>query len=160
MVEAGAGIGIILVAGGLILIAFEFVHPGMFIIIPGTVVAASGIVYIVDPGLLTTSIFGPLIVAAAAILSAILTLPIYARLGKVHAPMTTMLDSLKGETGLVIVPVIPDSMSGKVRIHSEVWSARSDRPIPAGARVLVTGGQGVSVWVRPVDDAAHTTESS
>ncbi|MHB8351679.1 MAG: NfeD family protein [Thermoplasmata archaeon] len=152
MVDIGSGVGVILVAGGIILIAIEFTHPGMFIIIPGTIVTASGFIYILDPGLLTASIFGPLIVAAVAILSALLTLPIYQRLGKIHPPMTTILDSLKGETGLVIVPIVPDSMSGKVRIHSEVWSARSEHAIPVGARVEVTGGQGVSVWVRPVEE--------
>ena len=152
MVDIGSGVGLVLVAGGIILIAFEFVHPGMFIVIPGTVVTASGLLYLLDPGLLTTSIFGPLLVAGVAILSALLTLPIYQRLGKVHVPMATVLDSLQGETGLVIVPVVPDSMSGKVRIHSEVWSARSDRSIPAGVRVQVVGGRGVSVWVKPVDE--------
>lgn len=151
MVDSGFAVGIVLIIGGLLLLALEIVHPGAFILIPGAVVLASGIMYLFAFPLLTGTIFGPLIIAAVAILGALVTIPYYQRIGATHRPMTTTPDSLTGEFGLVITAVLPDSMSGKVRIHSEIWSARSNTPIPAGTRVRVEGGQGVAVWVRPVE---------
>jgi membrane protein implicated in regulation of membrane protease activity len=144
-------IGLVLIITGLILIAIEIAHPGVFLVVPGTVVGVAGLLYTFVPMVLTASVFGPLIVAAAAILAGIITIPYYQRLGAIHRPLTTIPETLQGETGLVLAPVVPDSLRGKVRIRSEVWSARSDRPIPAGVRVRVLGGQGVSVIVEPVE---------
>lgn len=154
MVDSGFAVGIVLIIGGLILLALEIVHPGAFLLIPGAVVLTGGVLYLFAYPLLTSTIYGPLIVAAVAILAAFVTIPYYRHIGATHRPMTTTPDSLTGEVGMVITAVVPDSLSGKVRIHSEVWSARSDRPIPAGTRVRVEGGQGVAVWVRPVESSA------
>lgn len=148
MADSGFAIGLLLIVGGLILIAVEFAHPGAFLLIPGSVVLAGGIMYIFVPDFLTQTVFGPLIVALVALVAVFATLPYYRRMGAVHRPMSTTPDSLTGEWGVVVAPVVPDSMSGKVRIRSEVWSARSDRPIPVGSRVRVRGGEGVSVWVQ------------
>jgi inner membrane protein len=151
VVDSGVSVGLVLIIGGLILIAIEFVHPGAFLLIPGSVVLVGGLMYIFAYPVLTATVYGPLIVAAVAIIAVLGTLPYYRRIGAIHRPMSTTPESLAGEVGVVIVPVVPDSLRGKVRVQSEVWSARSDRPIPAGTHVRVQGGQGVSVWVLPVD---------
>jgi inner membrane protein len=145
--------GIVLIAAGIFIIALEIVHPGIFLLIPGTIVLVAGILYTFVPDFLFGTIFGPLIVALAAIVATIATLPYYQRLGKGHRPLVTTPDSLTGEIGVVVVPVVPDSMKGKVRVRSEIWSARADIAIPEGARVRVRGGQGVSVWVEPFDQS-------
>ena len=152
VVEVSA-VGLILIIGGLIVIAFEFVHPGAFLLIPGTVVLASGVIFLVAPAALSSSPIGPLVVALVAVAAALITIPWYRRMGAVHRPMTTTPESLTGERGLVIAPVVPDQLSGKVRIHSEVWSARSDLAIPSGTRVRVVAGEGVCVIVAPVESA-------
>jgi inner membrane protein len=151
VVEPNAAIGIVLLAVGILLIAFEFVHPGVFLLIPGTVVLVGGLMYLFAYTLLTASVYGPLIVTAVAIASIFVTLPLYQRLGKIHRPLSTIPDSLTGEVGVVVAPVVPDSMRGKVRLRSEIWSARSKTAIPEGTRVRVQGGEGVSVWVEPVE---------
>jgi inner membrane protein len=151
--------GLLLIAGGLIIIAFEVVHPGAFLLIPGTIILVAGVLYTFVPDFLTGTIFGPLIVAAAAIIAGLVTIPYYMRLGRVHRPMTTTPESLEGELGVVISPVIPDSMRGKVRVRSEVWSARSEHPISVGTRVKVRGGQGVSVWVEPEEGSSVPTRT-
>jgi membrane protein implicated in regulation of membrane protease activity len=157
-VSDSSTIGFILIIGGLILIAIEFVHPGAFLLIPGTVVLAGGAMYLVAPGFLTGTIYGPLIVAVVAVAAMFATIPYYRRMGAIHRPMSTTPDSLTGESGVVVTAVVPDSMRGKVRVHSEVWSARSDRPIPVGTRVRVQGGEGVSVWVQPLEaDASRSS---
>ena len=157
MVDAGLSVGLILIIGGLILIAVEFVHPGAFLLIPGSVVLAGGLMYLFAYPLLTTTIYGPLIVAAVAVVAVFATLPYYRRIGAIHRPMSTTPDSLTGETGVVVAAVVPDTMQGKVRLQSEIWSARSDRPIPIGTRIRVRGGQGVSVWVEPVEPAPEVS---
>lgn len=144
-------VGILLIIVGLILIALEMVHPGAFLLVPGTIVLAAGIIFLVAPDDLTMSPIGPLIIAVVAILAGLITIPWYQRMGRIHRPMSTTPDSLTGEQGTVIAPVVPNQLSGKVRVRSEIWSARSDRPIPAGTQVRVQGGEGVAVWVLPLD---------
>lgn len=144
-------IGVTLVILGLILFLVEVIHPGAFLLIPGTILLAGGIIYILAPDLLLYTAYGPLIVMIAAVLSIVVSFPIYSRLAPNHPPLVTTPTSLVGRQGIVTVPVVPDSMSGKVLIESEVWSARSDRTIQAGGRVRVVGGQGVCVIVEPVE---------
>lgn len=149
---AGLSIGVTLMLIGIVLITIELVHPGVFIIVPGTVFLASGIGYLLIPDFLTNTIFGPVIVALAALLSAVLSFYWYQHLAPVHPPLTTMPSTLAGSEGIVIAPVLPDSLRGKVRIRSDVWSARSRVPLPVGTRVRIIGGEGVSVEVVPIEE--------
>lgn len=146
-------IGIALVVMGVALFVIEIAHPGAFLLIPGTVLLVGGLLYILTPDFLLYSIIGPLIVVAAALIAAAVSVPIYRRLAPTHRPMVTTPTSLVGRTGIVTVSVVPDSMSGKVQIDSEVWSARSDLAIPSGTRVRVVAGEGVCVIVAPVESA-------
>jgi len=43
--------------------------------------------------------------------------------------------------------------SGFVHVHGERWRAVGDRPLAPGARVTVTGIDGLTLQVRPIDDA-------
>jgi Membrane-bound serine protease (ClpP class) len=43
--------------------------------------------------------------------------------------------------------------SGRVRLQGEVWSARSEGPIPAGTQVRVKGREGLTLLVEPVQKA-------
>ena len=144
-------IGVALVLGGVALFIIEMVHPGAFLLIPGTVLLLGGVLYILTPDFLLYTVGGPLIVVAAAVFAAVISVPIYRRLAPVHRPMVTIPTSLVGRTGIVKVPVIPDSLSGKVQVDSEVWSARAGVTIPVGARVRIVGGEGVCVIVQPVE---------
>ena len=135
--------------GGALFI-IELVHPGAFLLIPGTVLLSGAILYILLPDFLLHSLFGPLAIVLAAAFAAVVSIPIYRRLAPIHRPMVSNPTSLEGRTGVVTSPVIPDSMSGKVQVDSEIWSARADQAIPVGTKVRVIGGQGVSVLVRPV----------
>jgi len=60
-------------------------------------------------------------------------------------------DSLIGREGQVTAPVNPNTLAGKVRIGSTLWSARSTGPvIPAGKKVKVVGSEGVHIIVEEV----------
>jgi membrane protein implicated in regulation of membrane protease activity len=150
MTDTTVGIGAVLLIAGGILIVLELVHPGIFLLIPGSTLLAGGLLYLVLPDFLTGSPAGPLLVALVAVGAAIGTIPLYRHYGTGGPPMTTTPESLAGQEAMVIVPVIPDTLKGKVRVGSEIWSARSDAPIAVGVRVKVLGGSGVSLNVVPV----------
>ncbi|MGD0718792.1 MAG: NfeD family protein, partial [Thermoplasmata archaeon] len=71
----------------------------------------------------------------------------YRWVAPVHPPMSTTVGTLIGQEGVIVAPVVPDSLHGKVRIGSEIWSARAEVPIAPGTHVRVVGGSGVSVSV-------------
>jgi membrane protein implicated in regulation of membrane protease activity len=98
--------------------------------------------------------YGLAAIVLAAFAAAFATIPYYRRIVPVHQPLSTTVGSLYGELGLVIAEVLPDSLQGKVRVRSEIWSARSDHRIPVGTKVRVVGGEGVSVVVQPIDTGA------
>ena len=63
---------------------------------------------------------------------------------------------LTGEPGEVVQEVGKDT-KGIVRVRSELWSARSEYPIPTGSKVRVTRVEGLQVWVEElsVDTSAN-----
>jgi membrane-bound ClpP family serine protease len=152
MVDTGIIVGVPLLLIGAVLLVLEIVHPGAFLLIPGSVLLVAGILYLVLPNLLTASIFGPAIIVIVAFLATLATIPYYRRIAPIHRPMTTIPMSLEGLTGVVTRTVEPDNMRGKVRVNSEIWSARSDRIIPEGTRVRILGGEGVSIRVTPAEE--------
>ncbi len=147
-------IGIILIIAGIALLVLEIIHPLTFFVIPGMVVLVAGFLFIFFPDLVTQTVWGAAILVIVAFAAALATIPIYRWIAPTHKPMVTTPTSITGESGLVVSPIVPDSLSGKVRVRSEVWSARSKVPIPAGARVRVVGGEGVAVWVEVEPTAA------
>ncbi len=143
-------IGVTLIVVGIALFAFELVHPGALLIIPGSILLVAGFLYLFLPNLLLDSYIGPVIVIIAAILAALVEIPYYRWVAPVHRPMSTTSGGLVGEEGIVIAPVVPNTLRGKVKVNSEVWSAKADEPIPVGTRVRVVHGEGVSVTVQAI----------
>lgn len=148
LVDTALGYGLVL--AGAVLLLVEIIHPGAFLLIPGSVMLAGGILYLLLPDVLLGTIWGPAVVAIVALAATVATVPLYQRVAPNHPPIVTTPSSLAGRTGLVIVDVRPDSLKGKVRVDSEIWSARAEEHIPSGTRVRILGGEGVSVRVEPV----------
>ncbi len=147
-VDVSVGILIILIGGAFFTI--EIFHPGALLLIPATIMIVGGFLYLLIPSVLLRSIWGPIAILVAALIATIVTMLYYRWLAGVHPPLSTTSGGLVGEEAVVIADVVPNTLRGKVRIRSEVWSARSDAPIPAGTRVRVVAGEGVSVTVEPV----------
>lgn len=146
-VDVAIGILIILIGGGFFTI--EIFHPGALLLIPATIMIVGGFLYLLIPDVLLRSIWGPIAILVAALLATILTILYYRWLAGVHLPLSTTSGGLVGEEAIVLVDVVPNTLKGKVRVRSEIWSARASRPIPAGTRVKVVAGEGVSVTVEP-----------
>ncbi len=144
-------LGIVLVVGGIVLFALELVHPGVLLLIPGSILLVAGFLYLLLPNVLLDGPYGILVLLLAAIIATVVEIPYYRYVAPTHRPLSTTSSGLIGEVGVVIAPIVPNSISGKVQLKSEVWSARSDRPIPNGVRVRVIHGEGVSVTVQPIE---------
>lgn len=151
MVVVYEGVGIAVIIAGAVLFAVELVHPGALLIIPGTILLVGGILYILIPDVLLNSIYGPFAVLAAALLATGGTILYYRWLAGTHKPLSTTSSGLVGEEAIVVADVVPNTLKGKIRVRSEIWSARSSFPIPAGTRVKVVHGEGVSVTVEPIE---------
>jgi len=144
-------IGIALVVGGIALLASELIHPGALLLIPGSILLVAGFLYLFLPNVLLDSAVGPIAIIVAAILAALVEIPYYRWVAPTHRPMSTTSGGLVGDEAIVVAPIIPNTIKGKVRVRSEVWSARSTVPIPVGARVRIVHGEGVSVSVEPLE---------
>lgn len=142
-------IGLVLLAGGAALLAFELVHPGALLLIPASVLLVGGLLLLFFPDVLLASPEGPVLIVAAAALAGLAEIPYYRYLSPGHAPLPSTPGTLVGREGIVVNDVVPNTLKGKVRIGSEVWSARANIPIPAGTPVRVVSGEGVSVQVAP-----------
>jgi inner membrane protein len=144
------GLGAVLVAVGILLLAMELAHPGALLFIPASVLIVGGFLYIALPDVLLRSAVGVLIVLAVAVGAGLLEIPYYRLVAPTHKPMTTTSAGFAGEEAIVTVDIVPNTLKGKVRVRSEIWSANSTVPIPAGARVRIVQGEGVSLTVVPV----------
>ena len=64
-------------------------------------------------------------------------------------PTPTGVGGLVGSVGEAATTI--SSAGGRVRLGGERWSARAERPIPAGARIRVVGIDGLVLKVAPVE---------
>ncbi len=145
------GFGILLVIAGIVLLAFELVHPGALLFIPGSVLLVAGFLYLFFPTYLLDSAVGPVAILVAAVVATAVEIFYYRWVAPTHNPLSTTTSGLVGEEAVVIAPIVPDTLRGKVRVRSEIWSARAPVPIPVGTRVRIVQGEGVSVLVETVD---------
>ncbi|AGB04426.1 membrane protein implicated in regulation of membrane protease activity [Aciduliprofundum sp. MAR08-339] len=141
-------LGIILIVFGSLLVLAELAIPGFFIAVPGTVLVILGLVYLflgnigVVPAVVIT--------LATAIVATIGVMLFYRVLAKPQLPTTSTIDQMVGKRGIVIAKIEPNSLKGKVRIDSDVWSATADREIDVGKKVEVVKGEGVHLVVREI----------
>jgi len=146
-----ATIGLALVIVGIILLAFELIHPGALLLIPGSILLVAGFLYLFLPNVLLDSFIGPVAIVVVAVVAALVEIPYYRWIAPTHSPLSTTSSGLVGAEAIVTVPIVPNSLKGKVRVRSEVWSAKASVPIPEGTRVRVVHGEGVSVTVVPLE---------
>ncbi len=124
----------------------EALSPGAFLIVPATIVIIIGIMGLIYPDLLF-SIWSPIIAVILFVPMTYVTIKLYQRLAPPAPPQTTVATSLVGMKGIVTKRVRPNSLTGKVRIDHDVWSATSDKEIQEGSKVVVKSSEGVHVFV-------------
>lgn len=129
----------------------EAAVPGSFIMVPGTVVIVLGLLWMLYPSwtLQWWSIIIALIILVPMIFVAI---KLYQMLAPPAPPETTVASSLVGKTGVVLKEVVPNEISGKVRIEGQTWSAMAARRIAVGTPVIVAESRGVHVVVTEIEN--------
>ena len=134
---------------GILMLLAEVSSPGMFLLVPATVLMVLGGIGLAYPDVLL-SWWAPL--AAVVIVGPMtyVSIKLYQKLAPPAPPETTVATSLVGMTGVVEYVVSPNSLKGKVRIDHDTWSATSDKVIPVGSKVVVRASEGVHVKVEEV----------
>jgi len=135
----------IIIIGALLIIG-EAISPGVYMIIPGTVLVVLGIFGYFFPDFLF-SIWAPITMVVVGLVASIVTVIIYKKLGEPEPPATSVSDGLVGKEGVVTVGTSYDNLKGKVKVGSEIWSARSVKPIDVGRVVRVVSTEGVHIVV-------------
>lgn len=138
-------IGFAMIIIGIGLMVAEAMYPGFFVAVPGTVLLVMGAVFILLPEIFEQ--WSPIIMVVTALLASIATLMLYRKIAPGQKPSSTSMDSLVGMKGIVTIDIQPDSISGKVKLTNQIWSATSESPIPAGRKVEVLSSEGVHVEV-------------
>jgi membrane protein implicated in regulation of membrane protease activity len=72
---------------------------------------------------------------------------------KLHGGVTlpSNVDSLKGMEGQVLEEINFRLNTGRVRVRSDEWRARSAEVIAPGTHVVIDGIEGTTLQVRPAD---------
>ncbi|HKM13867.1 MAG TPA: NfeD family protein [Candidatus Methanomethylophilaceae archaeon] len=148
--ESAVVVALVLIVLGLVLLIIEATSPGVFMIIPASVLIILGALGLVSPDFLF-SWWAILIAILVAVPVTAITIYFYKFLGAPQPPSTTITDTLVGTTGIVLVGTIPGSIKGKIKIGSDTWSANSDQPIEAGTKAKVLRSEGVHVFIEPVE---------
>lgn len=144
--ELEVGIPLAFVVLGVLLLIAELSSPGAFLLVPGTVLIILGFIGLVAPDILF-SIYSPIITVLIIVPLTLITIKMYQKLAPPGPPETTVATSLVGLEGVVTQDVKPGTLSGKVKIKNDSWSAASDHPILKGTKVVVVRSEGVHVTV-------------
>ena len=139
-------LALIFVIAGAILLIIEAMSPGVFMLIPGTVLVILGIIGYFYPDFLT-SVYSPILALVIAVPVTLGTVKMYQLLAKPEPPTTTVAESLVGREGIVTIRTGPENIRGKVRIGTDTWSATSSETLEAGTEVEVIESEGVHVLV-------------
>jgi membrane protein implicated in regulation of membrane protease activity len=144
-------VAIALILAGVVLLVIEAISPGAFLLVPATIVIIIGFLGLMIPGLLF-SIWSPIIAVVLFAPMTYVTIKIYQRLAPPAPPQTTVATSLVGQKGTVTKAVMPNNLTGKVRIDHDTWSATSSSRIEEGKKVVVKSSEGVHVFVEETAD--------
>ncbi len=141
-------IGWVMIIAGIGLLVAESLHPGFFVAVPGTVLLVMGAVFILLPEIFDQ--WSPVIMVITGLLASIATIIVYRRIASGQKPLSTSMDTLVGKKGMVVTDVEPGSITGKVKIENQIWSATSATAIPKGKEVEVIHSEGVHVNVTEI----------
>lgn len=148
--------GIALLVLGIALLVAELFIPSFGVIGAGGLVAfvLGSLLFFDDEGTglaVDRHVIGAAAASAAAVMLALATLVVRAMRRRVLTGATALL----GESGEVRSRIAP---RGTVLVQGEIWQATADRPIDPGSRVRVTGIDGLTLRVEPIESREANQE--
>jgi len=149
-----AGIGLILL--GVALMVGEAFQPSFGVLGMGGLIAfVVGSVFLMDtdvPGFgIDISVIATFAIISALVFIVVIGMAIKAR----RRPVVTGLEELVGAEATVLADF---DRQGRVSIHSETWQALSSAPLRKGQQVKVSGIDGLTLRVEPLDTSAQEKE--
>lgn len=134
---------------GAFFFALEVFSPGFFLLVPATVLLIIGALVVLGVDIFSST-YGIVLSIVIAIVAALVTVFLYGRLTPGdEKPITISMDSLVGKTGVVLQDIDDSSISGKVSIEGQIFSAKSESgSILTGSRVKVIVSRGVHIIVK------------
>ncbi|MGH9329819.1 MAG: NfeD family protein [Vicinamibacterales bacterium] len=143
-------IGLLLIVFGLGLLVLELKVPSFGALgVGGTVSLLIGSVMLTSevPGVrVGYRVIVPVVLSLAAIVLFLGRLALVAQ----RIKSVTGVEGLMGERGSALTAIGP-GQPGQVRVHGEIWRATSAAALPAGRGVRVTGIEGLTLLVEPLD---------
>ncbi len=131
---------------GLALLIVELVVGSFFLMWIGAGALLTALVAVFVPSAWVQWLF----FALASIVLLLATRPLARSIhGRVTVPSN--VDSLKGQEGQVLEEINPRLNTGRIRVRSDEWRARSAEIIPVGAHVVIDGIEGTTLQVHPAD---------
>ena len=92
------------------------------------------------------------------IVGSILSLVLFRKKGKRYfegkvtgrLPEGVSVDDVAGAKAIVVAPILPNSLGGKVEFHGTIWEAESEVPVEKGAMVEILERSNLRLKVKPV----------
>ena len=142
--------GLLLIVFGLGLLILELKVPSFGVLgVGGTISLLIGSLMLTNdiPGVrVSYGVIVPVVLGLAAILMFLGRLALAAQRQK----SVTGAEGLLGERGVALAAIGP-AQPGQIRLHGEIWRAKSPMPLAAGAIVRVTAVEGLTLLVVPAD---------
>lgn len=142
-----AALGLVLL--GIALMIAEAFAPGFGILgIGGIIAFIAGSLFLFDPAAadIDISVSLPLIIAAAVTTGALAFVVLGAAVTARRRPAVTGAEQMIGSAAEVIEW---SGLKGRIRVHGETWSARSDRAFEPEEIVRVAGREGLTLVIEP-----------
>ena len=95
----------------------------------------------------------PVIATTATVAAGLFLATVLMAVRQRSRPVVTGREQMVGATGEALDAF---GETGRVRVHGEVWNARSGRPVEAGAKVRITNVEGLTLDVEPTDEETGT----
>ncbi len=139
--------GVLLLLFGIVLLALEVKVTSHGVLGAGGVASLLfGSLMMMDAGTPEMRVSLSIILPVVAAISAILVMLVRLALAAQRVRPFSGAGGMIGERGRVMAEVGP-GRDGQVRTHGEIWNARSDEPLEAGAEVVVTEVDGLVLKV-------------
>lgn len=142
-----AGVLMILLAVVLFILELKIASFGL-LALGGIVALTLGSLMLFDPSVPYMRVSLGVIIPTVALVSAVFLVAIWL---VVKAQRSKPATGREGMVNLIGEARTDIAAQGRVFVHGEYWNARSDSPIPKGARVRVVGVDGMLLTVRPED---------
>jgi len=150
-----AGMGLILL--GVALMVGEAFQPSFGVLgIGGLIAFVTGSIFLMDTDVPGFGIDISVIVSFAIISALVFVIVIGMAIKARRRPVVSGLEELVGAEASVLADF---DRQGRVSIHSESWQALSSAPLRKGQQVRVSGIEGLTLHVEPLDTSTQEEES-